>query len=97
MGVKTAAAPLQRIISRVGHRMKIVDLARVSHFVADDKLTYAVTDDGSHVVDMTLSELEAALDRWRFQRIHRSSLVNLDYVVELCSSFGGTYRVRLKK
>jgi two-component system, LytTR family, response regulator len=91
-----AAPPLQRIASRVGQRIKLVDLVRVSHFTAADKLTFAVTDEGSHVVDITLSDLEAALDPRRFQRIHRSSLVNLDYVAELCGSFGGTYRVRLK-
>lgn len=91
-----AAPPLQRIASRVGQRIKLVDLVRVSHFAADDKLTYAVTDEGSHVVDMTLSDLEAALDPRCFQRIHRSWLVNLEYVAELNGSFAGTYRVRLK-
>lgn len=89
-------APLQRIASRVGQRIKLVELQRVSHFAADDKLTYAVTEEGSHVVDMTLSDLEATLDPRRFQRIHRSWLVNLDYVTELNGSFAGTYRVRLK-
>ena len=96
MRVSAAPTPVQRIASRVGQRIKLVELVRVSRFVADDKLTYAVTDEGSHVVDMTLSELETTLDPQRFQRIHRSTLVNLDYVVELCGSFGGTYRVRLK-
>ena len=96
MDVRAAAPPLQRIASRVGQRIKLVDLVRVSHFAADDKLTYAVTDEGAHVVDMTLSDLEAALDPRCFQRIHRSWLVNLDYVAELNGSFAGTYRVRLK-
>jgi two-component system, LytTR family, response regulator len=96
MDARTAAAPLQRIASRVGQRIKLVDLQRVSHFAADDKLTYAVTEEGAHVVDMTLSDLEATLDSRRFQRIHRSWLVNLDYVTELNGSFAGTYRVRLR-
>ena len=93
---RAVTAPLQRIASRVGQRIKLVDLVRVSHFAADDKLTYAITEEGSHVIDMTLSDLEAALDPNRFQRIHRATLVNLDYIAELNGSFAGTYRVRLK-
>ena len=87
---------LHRIASRTGNRIRLVDLVRVSHFNADDKLTYAVTDEGAHVVDQTLNELEKTLDARRFQRIHRSSLVNLDYVAELYGSFGGSFRVRLR-
>jgi DNA-binding LytR/AlgR family response regulator len=53
-------------------------------------------EEGIHLVDQTLSEFETRLDPAPFQRIHRSSLVNLDYVVELSGSFGGSFRVRLK-
>jgi two-component system LytT family response regulator len=94
--LRGAPAPLQRIASRIGNRIKLVDLVRVSHFTADDKLTYAVTDDGTHVVDMTLGDLEKTLDPRRFHRIHRASLVNLDYVAELYGSFAGSFGVRLK-
>src|SRR5262245_1390152 len=59
MGRSAAASP-QRIASRVGNRIRLVDLVR-AHFTADDKLTYAQTDDGAHVVDMTLSDLERTL------------------------------------
>ena len=90
-----APAPLYRIASRMGQRIRFVDLSRVSHFSADDKLTYAVTDDGAHVVDMTLSDLENSLDPRKFQRSHRASLVNLDYIAELYGSFAGSFRVRL--
>jgi two-component system, LytTR family, response regulator len=94
--LSSTPAPLQRIASRIGQRTKFVDLACVSHFTADDKLTFAVTDEGSHVVDLTLNELENRLAPRRFQRIHRASLVNLDYVTELYGSFAGSFRVRLK-
>jgi two-component system LytT family response regulator len=95
-GPSNGSPALQRIASRVGNRIRFVDLARVSHFVADDKLTYAMTDEAAHVVDMTLNDLERTLDPRRFQRIHRASLVNLDYVVELYGSFGASFRVRLE-
>jgi len=68
-----------------------VELARVTHFFASDKLTYAATAAKNHVVDQTIQELEQKLDPRKFVRIHRATLVNLNYVQELHS-----WIVRLK-
>ena len=62
---------LDRIASKVGERTTLLDLARVTHFVARDKLTFAVVGGRDHVVDLTLAQLEARLDARRFIRIHR--------------------------
>jgi two-component system LytT family response regulator len=85
-----------RMASRLGDRVQFVELARVSHFVAKDKLTYAVTGDRQYVVDATITELEQKLDPTRFFRIHRATLVNLDYVAEVHTAFAGSMVVRLK-
>jgi two-component system LytT family response regulator len=85
-----------RIASRLGDRVQFVELNRVTHFAARDKLTYAVTDGKSYVVDSSVSELEQKLDPKKFIRIHRSSLLNLDWVQEAHSSFAGGMVVRLK-
>jgi two-component system LytT family response regulator len=86
----------ERIASRSGERVELIDLARVTHFFARDKLTYAATTAKSHVVDQTVQELEQKLDPRIFVRIHRGILVNLSYVHELHSWFGGRMMVRLK-
>lgn len=85
----------RRIASRAGDRVQFVELARVTHFLARDKLTYAVTPEKSYVVDSTISDLEHKLDPRRFIRIHRSILLNLDQVQEVRASIGGAV-VRLK-
>ena len=87
---------LERIASRVGERTTILDVARITHFVSRDKLTFAVADDREHVVDFTLSELEARLDPRRFARIHRATIVNLPFVQELFPAVDGGVLVRLK-
>ena len=87
---------LERIASRVGERTTILDVARVTHFLSKDKLTFAVADDREHVVDFTLSELEARLDPRRFARIHRATIVNLPFVQELFPAVDGGVLVRLK-
>jgi two-component system LytT family response regulator len=86
----------QRVASRVGERITFLDLDAVTHFVAQDKLTYAVIDCHPHCVDQTIAELEQRLDPARFLRIHRSSLVNVDWIQEVNSWFAGKVVVSLK-
>jgi two-component system, LytTR family, response regulator len=85
-----------RIASRTGDRVEFIDLARVSHFFASDKLTYAATATKNYAVDHTIQELEQKLDPRKFIRIHRAALLNLDYVQDLNSWFAGRMMVRLK-
>jgi two-component system LytT family response regulator len=85
-----------RIASRVGERVMFIELQRITHFTAKDKLTYAVAADKSYVIDSSIAELEQKLDPKKFIRIHRSTLLNLDYVHEIHSWFGGGVVVRLK-
>lgn len=85
-----------RIASRLGDRVQFVDLRRVSHFVAKDKLTYAVTGEKSFVIDAGIAELEQKLDPAQFIRIHRATLVNLDFIAEVHTAFAGGMIVRLK-
>jgi two-component system LytT family response regulator len=85
-----------RIASRSGERVELIELARVTHFFARDKLTYAATAAKNHVVDHTIQELEQKVDPRKFVRIHRAILLNLDYVHELHTWFAGRMMVRLK-
>ena len=86
---------LERIASKVGERTTILDVARITHFVSRDKLSYAIVSGREHVVDQSLAELEAKLDPRRFVRIHRAALVNVAYVQELYPGVDGTL-LRLK-
>jgi len=65
----------RRVASRVGERIQFFDLENVTHFLAQDKLTYAVVNGRQHCVDQTIAELEQRLDPARFLRVHRSALV----------------------
>jgi two-component system, LytTR family, response regulator len=85
-----------RIASRIGERVEFVELSRVTHFFAADKLTYAATPVKNYVVDHTIQELEQKLDPRKFIRIHRATLLNLDHLHELHAWFAGRMMVRLK-
>jgi len=87
---------LERIESRVGERTTILEVARVTHFFAKDKLTFASINGREHVIDHTLSELEDQLDSRRFARIHRATIVNVPMIQELFPDVDGGMVVRLK-
>jgi two-component system, LytTR family, response regulator len=93
--LQTTAGFPQRIASRLGDRLRFIDLARVTHFYAEDKLTYAASDGKAYCVDQTIAQLEEKLDPKKFVRIHRGTLVNVQWIKEVASLPGGGLNVRL--
>jgi two-component system LytT family response regulator len=85
-----------RLASRVGDRVQLLDVTRITHVVAEDRATYAVAAGARHILDATIAELERRLDPATFVRIHRGALVNLAWVAELHADLGGRLLVRLK-
>ncbi len=49
----------------------------------------------THVMRITMKELEAQLDPATFQRVHRSTIVNLARVVKVCSHMNGEFYLAL--
>jgi two-component system, LytTR family, response regulator len=84
------------VSSRTGERIQFIELASITHFLSENKLTYAVTPKKRYVVNHSLTELEQRLDSHKFVRIHRAVLVNIRYVYEMHKWFGGGALVRLK-
>jgi two-component system, LytTR family, response regulator len=86
----------ERIASRLGERLLFLDLARVTHFYAEDKLTFAVCESKAYCVDHAIAQLERNLDPKKFVRIHRSSIVNVAWIKEVASLPGGMLSLRLR-
>jgi two-component system LytT family response regulator len=86
----------ERIASRLGERLQFIDLDHVIYFFAKDKLTYAATKTKNYIVGYTISDLEQKLNPKQFCRIHRSTLLNLGYVLELDTWFEGRLLARLR-
>jgi two-component system LytT family response regulator len=95
MATILAARGPERIASRLGDRIHLIDLDRITHFIAEDKLSYAITAERSFVVEPSIAELEDRYAAAGFFRIHRATLVRLSAIVELASTTEGT-RVRLR-
>lgn len=87
---------LDHLASRVGDRVQLIPVDQVTHVVARQRATYAVTTTAEHMLDVTLTDLERKLPSARFIRIHRGMLVNLAWVSELRTDELGHMVVRLK-
>jgi len=84
-----------RLPSRLGDKIEFVEISRVTHLFANEKLTYASTPKKDFVIDYTIAQLEETLDPARFVRIHRSTIVNIEFVKELYSWFSERMMVRI--
>lgn len=92
--LKRTSPKRTRISVKIGDSIKLVKLDTTIYFQADDKLTTVVSEDGDFVIDDTLAELEEKLPS-DFRRIHRSFIVNINYVKEIRKWFDRKYKVIL--
>ena len=69
-----------RYLVRSGDELRPIDVDRIVSISGADDYAELSTLDGKRLVAMTLADFEASLDPVRFVRIHRSHIVNLDFV-----------------
>lgn len=78
--IDRAPGRLERILVRDRGRIFPLSLNEIEYLKADSKYTAIAARGQTFLVRIGISELEAQLDPARFIRIHRSALVNLDFV-----------------
>jgi two-component system LytT family response regulator len=92
-----AGRALERFPSRVGGRVQFVNVSEITHFFAQDKLTFANTIEGKQFpLDFSITNIEKKVDAKTFIRIHRNTLVNLAFIEEIHGWFSGSVMVRIK-
>jgi DNA-binding LytR/AlgR family response regulator len=94
-GSPVEGSRLERFTVRTGARQLILRAEEILWFGAEDKLVFAATGTDRHYVNFTLDQLDQRLDPARFQRVHRSAIVNLDHARALHPGFAGTWRLLL--
>jgi DNA-binding LytR/AlgR family response regulator len=77
-------------------RSKLIDVEKVYYFKADNKYTLVVTDDGEALINKPIKYLADGLDRKRFWRIHRSTIVNVEHIEKVSRTKTGRGAVQLK-
>jgi two-component system LytT family response regulator len=84
---------LKRIPSKIGDKIYILPDENIVYFASENKLVFAFLTDSKYMLNYTLEELQARLDPEQFFRIHRSTIVNLNYVKTIEPWFGGGYKM----
>jgi two-component system LytT family response regulator len=74
---------LDRIMVKTGDRWVLVKTSEIKWIEAEEDYVRLQVDGASYLVRHTMSWILARLDQEQFKRIHRSTIVNLDFVQEL--------------
>ena len=85
----------ERLVVRSGGRIFFLSVGEIDWIEAADNYVCLHVGLASHLLRGTMASIEERLDARKFLRIHRSTIVNLDRVLELSPLFHGDYAVRL--
>lgn len=89
-------AQLRWVRASRGNTTSHVPIQEVMYFQSDDKYVVVHTQDGEHLIRTPLAELMAGLDPEVFWQIHRSSIVNMEYVAGTRRDESGRLFVRMR-
>lgn len=87
---------LNRFMIKSGGRVSFVKADEVDWIAADDYYIKLHVGAKTHLLRLSMNELEEKLDPKRFLRIHRSTIINFERVKELQQNPNGEYAVVLK-
>jgi two-component system, LytTR family, response regulator len=87
---------LERLLVRSGDRLEIVKIREVLWIQAEEKYVWLYLRSGKFLHRISLTALERRLDPAQFRRIHRSTIVRLDFLRSLIPWTHGDYLVELQ-
>lgn len=79
-----------------GDGIRIIPVGDVFYFKAEDKWTVVRHRDGESLIRKTITELSDEIDPQQFQRIHRSTIVNIGSIAKVVRTFSGGHEIKLK-
>jgi two-component system response regulator LytT len=68
----------------------------ILYIYRDDKITRLVAKSGEYEIKTPLKDLESRLQSYGFFRIHKSYLVNLEYITRMTPWFNGAFQLQVE-
>ena len=87
---------LSRVVGRDRHRILVVPTGEIERLEARGDYVALHAGSKRHLVQVAIADMERMLDPGRFVRVHRSHIVNLDYVVAFTTDPKGALEVELR-
>ena len=88
---------LRWVNASMGQTIKLITVEEICYFKADSKYTLVVTSAGESLIKKPIKELCDELDPSQFWQIHRSTLVNVNFVAGVARDFRGHLQLKLKQ
>ena len=92
----TGQGYLTRLAVKRNQRIALVGAADIDWIESSGNYAHLHAHGASHVVRMTMGELERRLDPARFARIHRSTIVQIDRIQDIIAAWHGDFDVTLR-
>ena len=89
-------APLRRLLVKSGRRVVLLPVEEIDWIEAADYCVGVHAHGKCHLIRETMHGLELRLEPTHFFRVHRSAIVNLERVREICQTDAGEHTVLLK-
>lgn len=93
----SVSGPEQKMIIKSGGKIFFVEFSEIRWIEAFDYYVKVHVANRYFLVRESMKSLEAKLSEHSFVRIHKSSIINLSFVLELEPYFNGEYFVKLKE
>jgi len=79
-----------------GEEVRLVAVDDVYYFKAEDKYTVVKTRDSEYLIRISIRRLSAELDPDQFWRIHRGTIINVNFIDRINRSFAGRLTIKLE-
>lgn len=87
---------IDKVMVNKGTSFQVVDVKDIIYIETEKRSCKIHTKDHSYIQNESLNYYESRLKEKRFFRIHKSYLINLDYVSEMIPTYNNGYAVKMK-
>jgi two-component system LytT family response regulator len=94
--IKKEREYLRKILVKKGQSSFFVDTDEIVYIAAEKEYITLYTEKESHLVRETMKRMERHLNPAKFARVHRSFIVNIDYIKEIQPWFHGDKIIVMK-
>lgn len=94
--VRQDSKEIHRLMVNAGASYQVLDISEIVYIETENRACRIHTKERDYIQNESLNFYESHLRSDRFFRIHKSYLVNLDYVAEMVPGFNNGYSLKMK-
>jgi two-component system LytT family response regulator len=87
---------ISRITCKIGSTINLINVQDIYYIQSEDKYSNLYTEKGVFPIETPIVDLEKNLDPQKFVKIHRSTIVNFDFVETIKREDESSYEILLK-